>query len=330
MDLSTTYLGLELENPLMPGASPLADELDSVRALEDAGAGAIVLRSLFEEQIVADQLGALAHLDSHSEGFAEAMSFFPSTPTFAMGIDEYLAHLRRVKDAVDVPVIASLNGTSMGGWLRFAKQLAEAGADALELNVYFLATDPAEDAASIERRLVQMVHATSAQIHIPIAVKISPFFTALPHLSRELFRAGAAGLVVFNRFYQPDLDIEELTVTRSLRLSTSDELLLRLRWLAILSEQTELSLAITGGVHSSADVVKSIMCGAHAVQMVSSLLRRGPDHLSAVKSELTTWLEAHEYESLRQMQGSMNLSRSPDPGAYERGNYMELLQSWST
>lgn len=329
MDLSTTYLGLKLPHPLMPGASPLADTLDGVRRLEDAGAAAIVLRSLFAEQIVREQIAAFIHLDSHGESFAEAMTFFPRPDAFVLGPEEYLEHLGRVKAAVRVPVIASLNGTRPGRWLDYPQLIEQMGADALELNLYQLATDPDVSAAEIEEVTVNTVKEVRRSIRIPLAVKLSPFYTSLPHVARRLKEAGADGLVLFNRFYQPDIDPEELKVQTSLQLSRSSELLLRLRWIALLSGRVDVSLAVTGGVHSGLGALKAVMAGAHAVQMVSALLVRGPVYLAAVRAELAQWLEEHEYESLRQAQGSMNMASSPDPEVYERANYMMILQGWS-
>ncbi len=328
MDLATTYLGFQLPHPLMPGASPLIENLDTVRELEDAGAAAIVMRSLFEEQITAEQLGAFHSMELHAGSHPEAQSYFPDTDVFALGPDEYLEKIRRIKEAVAVPVIASLNGTSMGGWLDFSRRMVEAGADALELNVYYLATDPDENAAMVEGRIVEMLRAVKAQVPVPVAVKLSPFYSALAHLARELDRAGADGLVLFNRFYQPDIDVEALEVDRRLHLSDSSELPLRLRWLAILDGHVRASLACSGGVHSSLDAIKAVMCGAHAVQMVSGLLRRGPDQLRTIRQEIAEWLETHEYDSLQQMQGSMSLIHCPDPSAYERTNYTEILHTW--
>jgi dihydroorotate dehydrogenase (fumarate) len=328
MDLSTTYLGFTLPHPLMPGASPLADDLGVVRRLEDAGAAAIVMRSLFEEQIVSEQLAAFRHTEKHAGSFAEALSYFPDTNVFALGPDEYLEKIHGIKEAVDVPVIASLNGATLGGWLDFSKRMQEAGADALELNVYYVATDPEETSARVESRVVEMVGALKAALTVPVAVKLSPFYSALGHFARELDQAGADGIVLFNRFYQPDIDVEALEVERRLHLSEPSELLLRLHWLAILSGRVEVSLAATGGVHSALDAIKAVMCGAHAVQMVSALLRHGPELLRQIRDGMAVWLEEHEYDSLAQMQGSMGLQRCPDPQAYERTNYMELLQSW--
>ncbi len=328
MDLSTTYLGLRLRNPLMPGASPLADDLDEVRRLEDTGASAIVMRSLFEEQIVAEELAAVRDMDTHAESFAEALTYFPSTDVFALGPDEYLEQIRKVKDAVAIPVIASLNGSTMGGWLRYARLMQEARADALELNVYYLATDPDEKGEELERRAVEMLRAVKKTVTIPVAVKMSHFHSSIAHFGRELDAAGADGLVLFNRFYQPDIDVESLQVVRSLELSHPSELLVRLRWLAILSGHVKASLAVTGGVHTAIGAIKSVMAGAHAVQLVSALLERGVEHLGVVLSEMTRWMEEHEYESVRQMQGSMNLLRCPDPKAFERANYAQILQGW--
>jgi dihydroorotate dehydrogenase (fumarate) len=328
MDLSTTYLGFTLPHPFMPGASPLVDDLDMVRRLEDAGAAAIVMHSLFEEQLVGEQLAHAAYTEGPAESFPEALSYFPRQADFTLGPDEYLEQLRRIKAAVKVPVIASLNGRSAGGWLSYARLLAAAGADALELNVYELATDPGEGAAAIEERLLAMVRAVRDIVPIPLAVKLSPYYTALAHLASELDRAGVDGLVVFNRLYQPDIDTEQLEVAHRLQLSHSYELPLRLTWLAVLAAQVRASLAVSGAVHSGLDAVKTVMAGAHAVQMVSALLRHGPEHLRTVREATAQWLETHEYESLRQLQGSMNLQRCPDPQAFARANYLQVLQSW--
>jgi dihydroorotate dehydrogenase (fumarate) len=328
MDLSTRYLGLNFSHPLMPGASPMVDDLDIVKRLEDAGASAIVMHSLFEEQIRREQVSVFVHTESHEQSFAEALSYFPASDAFALGPHEYLEQLRRIKAAVSVPVIASLNGYTLGGWLDYAKLMQEAGADALELNVYQLATDPDESGHAVEERTIEMVRAVRAAVHVPLAVKLSPFYTALGDVARRLDEAGVDGLVLFNRFYQPDIDIEELQVRRTLHLSHSSELPLRLRWLAILSGRVKASLAVSGGVHTVVDVIQSVMTGAHAVQLVSALLQRGPGYLATLRQELTKWLEEHEYDSLQQMQGSMNLESCPDPRVYERANYMLMLQGW--
>lgn len=329
MNLTTTYLGLTLPHPLMPGASPLAHDLDAVRRLEDAGAAAIVMHSLFEEQITRDELGMMHHMLVHDDSNAEALSYFPMTEDFPFGPDRYLEQLRAVKAAVKVPVIGSLNGTTPEGWLSYARQIQQAGADAIELNFYHVATNTRETGAEVEGRLLDLVRAVKTHITIPVAVKLSPFFSSMSHLALELEAAGADGVVMFNRFYQPDIDPEMLEAVPRLHLSTPDELLLRLRWLAILSGRTRLSLAATGGVHGGIDAVKAVMAGAHAVQMTSALLHVGPGQLSVVLRELRQWLLDHEYESLRQAQGSMSLEKCPNPEAFERGNYMRILQTWN-
>lgn len=328
MDLSTKYLGLDLAHPLMPGSSPLACDLDTVRRLEDAGAAAIVMPSLFEEQIAMEQEADLA-LEASAESSAEATSYFPRPEGYRLGPDDYLEQVREVRAAVRIPVIASLNGVTRGGWLSYARQIQEAGADALELNFYHLSTDPAVGSYQVEETAIEMVQEVKRNVTIPVAVKLGPFYSSLPHFAAGLESAGADGLVLFNRFYQPDIDPEELKVVPSLQLSRSSELLLRLRWLAILSGRVRASLGVTGGVHSGIGAVKSVMAGAHGVQMVSALLARGPAHLKTVRDEMAAWLEEHEYTSLRQAQGSMNLSACPDPEVYERANYMMILQGWT-
>ena len=327
MDLRTDYLGLTLAHPLVAGASPLSDDLDGVKRLEDAGAAAIVLRSIFEEQITREQVSEHVNLDMHGESFAEAASYFPSPQTLGLGPFPYLEHLRRAKDAVRIPVMASLNGSTPGGWIEFAQLIEEAGADALELNLYHIATNPDTSGAEIERLAVETVRAVKRAVTIPVAVKLSPFHAALAHLARQFDQAGADGLVLFNRFYQPDIDVEELTATRTLHLSDSSKLLLRLHWIAILSGHVRSSLAVTGGVHTAVDVVKATMTGAHVTQVVSALLAHGPQHLRTVLDDLGTWLQEHEWSSLAAMRGNMNLTKIPDPDAYEHTNYMLMLQS---
>ena len=327
MDLKTTYLGLELANPIVSGSCPLGANLDTVRLLEDAGAAAVVMPSLFEEEIMAAATAQM-EMESAGAGFAEASSYIPNPDGYHVGPDQYLDHLRAAKEAVSIPIIASINGTSAGGWTRYAKKMEEAGADALELNTYYIATDANEPGSDVEKRTLDIVTAVKEAVSIPIAVKLSPFFSSLANFAKQLQEKGADGLVIFNRFYQPDLDIEELDVVPNLRLSTADELRLRLRWLAILSSQVELSLAATGGAHNAVDVIKATMAGAHSVQMVSALLIHGPEHIKRTLEAVDFWLTEHEYESLRQMQGSMNMSKVPDAAKLTRANYMKMLDSW--
>ena len=314
----------------MPGASPLADDLDTVKRLEDAGASAIVMRSLFEGQITRDAVGHDQYVIAHHDSFAEATTYLPAPDEFVFGPDRYLEHLRRIKATVKVPVIASLNGTTPQGWLSYAAQMEQAGADAIELNFYHVATDPAESGPSVEHRLLDAVRVIKQRVKVPIAVKLSPFFSSLPHLAQQLDAHGVAGLVMFNRFYQPDIDPEALEAVPRLHFSTSNDLLLRVRWLAILSGRVRASLAATGGVHTGIDALKAVMAGAHAVQVVAALLHHGPGFLAVLVKDLEHWLEQHEYDSLRQAQGSISLRRRPDPEAFERGNYMRALQTWKT
>ena len=328
MDLSTNYLGLRLPHPLVPGASPLSDDLDTVKSLEDAGAGAIVLRSLFEEQITHEQAATHDHWNTHDDSFAEAVTYFPSPDSFVLGPDEYLNHVQRVKQAVRIPVIGSLNGMTPGGWLSYARLIEQAGADALELNVYHAPTDFETSGGEVERRTVEMVREVKQGLKIPVAVKLSPFFTAFAHFARQLDGAGADGLVLFNRYYDPDIDVRELNVLRSLQLSDSSELPLRLRGIAALAGRIKASLAVTGGVHTALDIVKSTMAGAHVTQMVSALLKNGPDHLKKVRADLEAWMEENEWSSLNEMRGNLSQERIPNPQIYERANYMLMLQTW--
>jgi len=328
MDLSTKYLGLELPHPFVAGASPLSDELDRVRALEDAGAAMIVLRSLFEEQIDRD---ALAHHDAcerHADSHGEATSYLPPAHGVVFGPDDYLRHLEGVKARVRIPVAASLNGHSAGGWTDYARRIEAAGADALELNLYDVAVDPARSGEDIEHELVEVVASVCSEVALPVAVKLSPFFTSLPHLARRLRAAGAGGLVLFNRFFEPDIEVELLEVHTQMQLSTPRELLLRLRWLAVLSETLDVDLAVTGGVHDVTGAVKAIMCGAHTVQLVAALLQGGVGRIATLRDELAAWLGERDYASLRQMRGSMDVSRAPEPHAFERANYVRSLQTY--
>ncbi|HUB26814.1 MAG TPA: dihydroorotate dehydrogenase-like protein [Tepidisphaeraceae bacterium] len=328
MNLGTTYLGMKLANPFVPGASPLADDLDTVRRLEDAGAAAIVMRSLFQEQIEGEHYTSLEHHEMHANSFAEASSFFPGVSEFHLTCDAYLTQIQQLKRTVGIPVIASLNGSATSGWIEYAKLIEQAGADALELNVYHVATQTSETAQNIETRIRQVAQQVREMVQLPLAVKLSPFFTSVPNLAMELRSVGVDGVVLFNRFYQPDIDLSLLSVVPQLHLSDSSELLLRLRWLAILSGRCSLSLACSGGVHTATDAIKALMCGAHAVQLVSALLKHGPGHLRVLLDNLQKWMEDNEYDSVRQMQGSLNLTRCPNPANFERGNYMRVLNSW--
>ena len=328
MNLETQYLGLKLKHPLIVGASPLADDIDKVRQLEDSGAAAITMYSLFEEQITQNILGAEAHIGAYENSFAEAASYFPEVDLLERDVEAYLQQLQKVKSAVELPVIASLNGTREGEWVTYASLMEQSGADALELNLYFLATDLEESASELEDRCIRIVEAVRSQISIPLAVKLSPTFTALPHFANRLCAAKVDSLVLFNRFYQPDFDIEDLSVKPALDLSFSNELRQRLRWLALLSDRISCDLSVSGGVHTGVDVVKAIMAGANSVQMVSTLLINGPTRIADVLSEFEQWMTEHEYESVDQLRGCMNYKRAPDPEALERANYMRVLKSW--
>lgn len=329
MDLSTTYLGLALPHPLIVGASPLCDDLDTVRRLEDAGAAAIVMHSVFEEQITRERGRSLDDLDANLDAFAEVSSFLPKQSDFRLAPDEYLEQIRRIRAAVAMPVIGSLNGVTPAGWLDYARSIESAGAAALELNTYYIASDPSEDSASVERRTIEIVREVKRAVTIPVAVKLSPFFSALAHFAAALEAAGADGLVLFNRFLQPDIDVVELDVRPMHVLTDPGELLLRLRWLAILSGQNRrLDLAASGGVYEPIHVVKAVMAGAHAVQTVSALLRHGPGHLHVLREGLARMLDELEYRSIADMRGCMNLAKCPDASAFERANYVRVLNSW--
>jgi dihydroorotate dehydrogenase (fumarate) len=328
MNLSTTYLGLKLAHPLMAGASPMVDDMGMVKRLEDAGASAIVMHSLFEEQITREEQGTIMDMQLSSNSSAEALSYFPQPDEFRLGPEKYLEQIHRIKAAVAVPVIASLNGTTPAGWLHHGKLMEEAGADALELNVYYIPTDAKESTSEVEKRTLDIVRAVKSEVKIPVSVKLSPFFSALAHFAVELEAAGADGLVLFNRFFQPDINVEELLAEPSLQLSGPADLLLRLRWLAVLHGHVKGSLAVTGGVHDGIGALKAVMAGADAVQMVSALLIHGPDRLAQSRATLSEWLEEHEYESLAQARGSMSLLKSPNPQAFTRANYMRILNGW--
>lgn len=328
MDLSTTYLGLKLPHPIMPGASPMVDKIDLVKRMEDAGAAAIVMHSLFEEQLMREELATYHHIDVHADSFAEAMTYLPRPDEFNLGPDQYLEQLVRIKQSVELPVIASLNGFTSGGWIRYAKLMQDAGANALELNVYYLATKADETGDEVEQRTIDILKAVKQAVSIPVSIKLSPFFSSMANMAKRLDDAGADGMVLFNRFYQPDIDVESLEVEPTLRLSDSSELNLRLRWLAVVSGHVRASLAVSGGVHTHIDAVKAVMTGAHAVQVVSGILQQGPDIIRRIREGLTQWLEEHEYDSLEQMRGSMNLLRCPDASMFERANYIRILQGY--
>ncbi len=327
MDLTTKYLGLDLANPIMPGASPMPDSLDNVRRLEDAGAAAIVMHSLFEEQLVGEQLSAYSATEPHEESFGEALSYLPEPDEFHLGPEEYLEQIRRIKQVVGVPVIASLNGSTLGGWLEHAKLIAEAGAAAIELNIYDMAIDPRRDAASVEQRLIDIVRLVKKSVSIPVAVKLAPYYTSMANLAGRLDAAGVDGLILFNRLYQPDIDVASLELLRVNPVGLGD-LPLRLRWLGVLRGQVRASLAASGGISTATELIKALMAGADAVQMVSALLLNGPDYLRVVREKLTEWLDENEYHSLEELRGSMSMQRCADPSAYTRTNYMRTLLSW--
>ncbi len=326
-DLSTTYLGLRLKNPLVVSASPLSKKLQTVRRLEEAGAAAIVMYSLFEEQITHESYELDHYLEHRSHSHAEALSYFPDLGHYNLEPELYLEHLHRVKQAVQIPVIGSLNGISTGGWIDYAQKIEQAGADALELNCYYLPTDFDVSSSELEQTYIDLVKAVRATIKIPLAVKLSPFFTALPYTAKRLVEAGADGLVLFNRFYQPDLDCEILEVVPNLALSTSHDLRLPLRWIAILYGRIQTDFALTSGVHSARDVLKAMMAGANVAMMASELLAHGAVRLTTIEAELRRWMEEHEYESVTSMRGSMSQRAVAEPAAFERAHYMKALNS---
>ncbi|MEW6178841.1 MAG: dihydroorotate dehydrogenase-like protein [Chloroflexota bacterium] len=327
-DLTTTYLGLNLKNPLVASASPLSKKVEGVKRLEDAGISAVVMYSLFEEQIVHESHALDHYLTRGSESFAEALTYFPDLERYNIGPESYLELIYRIKKAVSIPVIGSLNGISTGGWINYAKRIEEAGADALELNIYYVPTDPKLTSQELEQTYVQLVRDVRKQINIPLAVKLSPYFTALPNLAAQLTEAGANGLVLFNRFYQPDFDIESLDVVPNLVLSTSDELRLPLRWVAILYGRIKADLALSSGVHNAKDVVKALMAGAKVAMTTSELLAKGIGRATEILNDLNNWLDEFEYKSVKQMIGSMSQQAVAEPAAFERANYMKALTSY--
>ncbi|MCS7250985.1 MAG: dihydroorotate dehydrogenase-like protein [Thermoflexus sp.] len=328
IDLSTTYMGFRLKNPLIASSSPMTEDLEVLRRLEEAGIAAVVLPSLFEEQITRESEMLDYGLSYGEESFAEALRYFPDLQDYNMGPQGYLEHIRRAKAALCIPVIASLNGVTTGGWIRYARLMEEAGADALELNLYYLPTSSEETSQAVEEGYIRLVRDVTSSVRIPVALKLSPYFSSLPYMARRFEKAGAKALVLFNRFYQPDIDLETLEVVPNLVLSSSHELRERLRWAAILHPQVRLDLAITGGVHTAEDVLKAMMVGARVVTMASALLLHGPEYVQQLLEDIRRWMEEHEYSSIQQMQGSMSRQRVASPAAYERANYMRVLSSF--
>ncbi|MEJ2344935.1 MAG: dihydroorotate dehydrogenase-like protein [Gammaproteobacteria bacterium] len=329
IDLSTTYLGLQLDNPLVPSASPLSRSLDTARRLEDAGAGALVMYSLFEEELRQEDESLARFLLQQDIGFGEAQSFIPFHSEYKRGLDHYLEQLAALKEHLSIPVIASLNGVTLSGWIEHGRELEAAGADALELNVYYIAADMSEPGNLIEARYLQLLRELRTQVDLPVAMKLSPYFSSVPHFIRHLQEAGANGVALFNRFYQPDIDLELLRVVPQLHLSGSADGLLAMRWIAILFGRVELSLAATGGVHTAEDVVKMLLAGADVTHLCSALLRHGPDYLATVKQGLEQWLERSEYDSVAEIKGIISQLNARDPVAFERANYVAVLDSFT-
>ena len=329
-DLSTEFMGLKLANPLVPSASPLTKDLDTPRRLEDAGAAALVMYSLFEEKIEAEAKHFARFLFNQSLGHGEADSFRPVPDTLKSYQENYLEHLQKLKSRLRIPVIASLNGTSQGGWLDYGRALQEAGADALELNIYYLAADGNESSEHVEARYLEILTELKRHIRLPIALKLSPYFSSLTHFVKRLEAAGADGIVLFNRFYQPDIDLETLQVVPRLTLSSSQESLLRIRWMALLYGRVRLSMAVTGGFQQPSDILKAMLAGADVVQLCSVLLERGPSHVSELLTELQSWLIKQGYESFAQLKGSISQQHAIDPSAYERANYVQVLDNYSS
>ncbi|NQT25440.1 dihydroorotate dehydrogenase-like protein [candidate division KSB1 bacterium] len=328
MNLSVRYMGLDLKNPLVASPSPFCEHLDKIEQMVSAGASAIVLHSLFEEQLRAESEGFNRNLMAGTESFAEALSYFPDLDQYKLNRDDYLTHIQNVKKTVDVPIIGSLNGVSSGGWIEYAKEIESAGADGIELNIYFMPTDPASQGHQVEQLYVQLVKDITESLMIPVAVKVSPYFSAPANFLSRLDQAGSDALVIFNRFYQPDIDLENLEIKADVLLSHPDELRLRLRWAAVLSPIIDADIAITGGVHTSEDVLKSMMVGAKVAMMTSAVLQNGPGYFKTVLDGIIKWMEKHDYDSIQQMQGTLNYKNVKDPAAFERANYMKILGSW--
>jgi dihydroorotate dehydrogenase (fumarate) len=328
MDISTTYLGLKLSSPIVPSAGPLSQDIDNIKAMEEAGAGAAVIYSIFEEQIENEQLEFYNHTDTHADSHAEALSYFPQPVNFRTGPEEYLEHIRKAKEAVSIPIIGSLNGKSAGGWVEYAKKIEQAGADAMELNIYRLATDIKQTGADIEKSYIDIVRAVKSEVNIPVAVKLGPFFSSIAGIANQLDKNGADALVLFNRFYQPDIDLEKLEVVPNVILSTPMDMRLPLRWIAILYGRINADLVATSGVYTEKDVLKMVMAGAKVTQMLSSLLKFGIGHIADVITQMIYWMEVNEYESLDQMRGSMSYMNVENPSQFERANYMKVLNSY--
>lgn len=327
-DLKTNYLGLDLKNPLVASASGLSKKTSNVKMMEEAGISAVVMYSLFEEQITQDSLAFNYFMERGTERFAESLDYFPNLDWYRVGPDEYLERIRKNKEAVEIPIIGSLNGVSNTGWVEYAEKIEQAGADALELNTYFLATDPTINGKSLEDNVVDLVGAVCENVNIPVAVKLSPFYSALPNLAARLTEAGAQGLVLFNRFFQPDIDIESMEVDATLHLSTSAELLLPLRWVAILYGKIKADLALTSGVHTGVDLVKSVMAGANVVMVASEFVENGIESATEMLAEMENWMTAYDHSSVAKMRGSMSQQHVENPAVFERANYMKVLQSY--
>lgn len=328
MDLSTKYMGMKLKNPIVPSASPLMYEVSSIKKLEAAGASAVVLHSLFEEQITHEALELNYLTTQGSESYAEAITYFPEPEVYHLGPDEYLNHIKTLKDSVNIPVIASLNGVTTGGWLEYASKIEAAGADGLELNIYFIPTNTQQAGTEVEQLYIDILKTVKSEIKIPIAVKLSPFFSSIANIAHQLDQNGANALVLFNRFYQPDIDLETLDVIPNIFLSTPQAMRLPLRWVAILYGRIKADIAATSGIHNAEDVLKMLMVGANVTMMCSALLKNGPEHITKVLDEMQMWMEEHEYSSIQQMIGSMSHKSVREPAAYERANYMKVLSSY--
>jgi dihydroorotate dehydrogenase (fumarate) len=327
MDLSTRYMGMNLRSPLVPSASPLSDQIDGIRRMEDSGAAAVVLYSLFEEQIARESEALQQHLAYGTESFAEALTYLPEPGEFRVGPDEYLNHIRRAKEAVRIPIIASLNGSTIGGWVDYARKIQQAGADALELNVYYIETNMDRTALEVEQTYLDILKAVRLVVSIPVAIKLGAFFSNTANMAKKLDQAGANALVLFNRFYQPDIDLETLEVRPNVLLSTPQALRLPLRWIAILYDRIKANIAATSGIHTAHDVLKVLMAGADVAMLCSTLLRNGIGHLRTIETQMCEWMEEHDYESVHQLQGSMSQKYCADPNAFERAQYMRAVLS---